>query len=51
MKQKEKLTLVCQTLLCQQIFGNRDKGLLLLAAKLPKDQVCSNILITVKIYT
>lgn len=43
MKQKENLTLDYPTLLCQQIFGNLDKGLLVLAAKLPRDWVCSNI--------
>lgn len=32
MKQKEKLTLAYQTLLCQQIFGNLDRGFLVLAA-------------------
>lgn len=43
MKQKENLTLVYQALLCQQTFGNLHKGFLVLAAKLPRDWVCSNI--------
>lgn len=42
MKRKENLTLVYQTLLCHQVFGNVDTGWFVVAAKAPWDQLCSH---------
>lgn len=42
MKRKENLTLVYQTLLRHQVFGNVDTGWFVVAAKAPWDQLCSH---------